>query len=150
MPIQVKIITPERVMYDDSVDAVTMPTPGGEITVLPHHMPLVTMLSTGVVTLRKDGVETYMASAGGFAEVLRDSKVHILADTAERAEELIAEEVEQARERARKALSEQRTDDVEGHAAALGSLERELARLRAVRKRTSAHHMNSPHPETSS
>ena len=148
MSIQLKIITPERTVYDDNVDEVTMPTPQGEITILPHHIPLVTMLSTGVMTLRKSGVATYMASTGGFAEVLRDSKVRILADTADRAEELVTEEVERARERAAKMLAERRTDDVEGHAAALGALERELARLRAVRKRASAHHTRLSHPET--
>lgn len=129
------VITPERVVYEEDVDALTLPTREGEITVLHNHIPLVSLLAAGVITLKKDQTETHIASSGGFVEVLPNSRVRVLADTAERAEELIAEKVEEAKQRALDIMKDKRHADEEGYVAALGGLERELARLRAIRKR---------------
>lgn len=133
--IKFKLITPERVVLEDEVDSVTLPAKEGEITVLPNHIPLVSILSTGVITLRKDKEEIDIASSGGFVEVLPDSQVVVLADTAETAEELTIEKVEEAKKRAEEILQEKRYSDEAGQAAALGSLERELARLKAITKK---------------
>jgi F-type H+-transporting ATPase subunit epsilon len=132
--LHVSIVTPECTAFSGDVDSLSLPTPDGEITVLPHHRPLVSLLATGVMTLRKDGDETHLASSGGFVEILPDSEVHILADSAERAEELALEKVEEARALAEEALKGKRYADEGGHAALVGSLERELARARAIRR----------------
>lgn len=130
--IKLKIITPERVVVEEEVDSVTLPAAAGEITVLPNHIPLVSTLTTGVITLRKSGEEKYIASSGGFLEVKPGSEVTVLADTADRADELLWEKVEAAKKAAEEAVEEARRGDRESYAAAVGILERELARLRAV------------------
>mgnify|MGYP001591198761 CR=1 FL=1 len=145
MAIQLKIITPERVVLEEKVDSVTIPTTLGEITVLPNHIPLVAILATGVMTLRSGGAETHLAASGGFAEVLPESRVNILADSAERAEELSWEKVEEAKEAAQKILKEKRHLDESGQAAALGALEREIARLKAIRRRGAHGRPHAPH-----
>lgn len=128
-----KIVTPERVVYEDEVDAVSMPTPDGEITVLPHHIPLVTLLIAGELRIKKGGEEVLLAVSSGVVEV-SGSRIVVLADTAERADELEEEKIEKARAAAEKLMNEKRSDS-EGFAEATALLERELARLKVARKR---------------
>lgn len=132
-----EIATPERVVYKETVDSLTLPTKDGEITVLPNHIPLVSVLVPGVAVVRKDGAEQYMAVSGGFIEVQPGNRVVVLADTAERAEELTEAAIEKARDDAERALKEKRGLDDETFAAAAAGLERELARLRVARRRRS-------------
>lgn len=129
-----EITTPERIVYKDQIDQVTIPTADGEITVLPNHIPLVSLLTPGALTVKKNGEETYMATSGGFVEVQSGNRVIILADTAERSEELDIKAIEEAKERARKFLEEKRNVDEVAYAGAAAVLERELARLRVARK----------------
>ncbi|MAF80219.1 ATP synthase F1 subunit epsilon [bacterium] len=129
------IVTPERTVFNDEVDSVTLPARQGEITVLPGHLPLITPLSSGVITLQKGKEEVHMASSGGFVQVLPDSKIRVLADTAEKAEELTEEKVEQAKKKAEELVHEKRNADKASYISALGSLERELARLKVIRKK---------------
>jgi len=128
-----EIITPERVVLKDEVDQITIPTAEGEITVLPNHIPLIAVLRPGEIVAKKDKEEIAMSCSGGFIEVTPD-KVLILADTAEKAEELIEVEIEKARERAQKILEEKHID-AEKYADAAAAMERELARLKVARKR---------------
>jgi len=130
-----QITTPEREVYSDEVDQVTLPTLDGEITILPNHLPLVSVLVAGEARVVSGGEETLMAVSGGFIEVQPDSKVIVLADTAERAEELDIEKIEEAKKNAEKALEEKRDLDDESFAEAAAALERELARLRVARKK---------------
>lgn len=132
--IQFEIATPERVVYKEDVDGVTLPTKEGEITVLPNHIPLVAVLVPGALTVRKGGEESYMAVSGGFIEVQPGNRIVVLADTADRAEELTEEAVEAARLRAQKLVEEKRTVDAGSFASAAAALERELARLKVARK----------------
>src|SRR3989338_5196935 len=98
--IQFEIVTPERVVLKEEIVQITLPTKMCEITVLPNHIPLVASLLPGVVHVKKkDGEDEIMSISGGFLEVLKD-KVVILADTAERAEELDLAQVEEAHRRA--------------------------------------------------
>lgn len=129
-----EIITPERVVYRDEVDQLTIPTAEGEITVLPNHIPLIGVLRPGELVAKKDGKEIAMSCSSGFIEVMPD-KILILADSAEKAEELVEEEIEKARERAQKILEEKNLD-AEKYADAAAALERELARLKVARKRS--------------
>ncbi|MEK7516840.1 MAG: F0F1 ATP synthase subunit epsilon [Patescibacteria group bacterium] len=135
--INFEITTPERVVYRDKIDQVTLPTKEGEITVLPNHIPLVGVLIPGALTVRKGGEETYMAVSGGFIEVQPGNRVVVLADTADRAEELDVEAIAAAQERARKLVEEKRNASEVDFAEASAGLARELARLKVARKHRS-------------
>jgi len=132
--IHFELVTPERVVFKQEIDAVTLPTSEGEITVLPGHIPLVASLTAGIARLKKGNVEEDVAVSGGFIEIQTGNKVRVLADTAERGIELDLKTIEEAKARAEKVMSETaRTDDV-GFAAAAAAMERELARYRVARK----------------
>lgn len=133
--IKLELTTPERKVFEDEVDQITLPTKEGEITILPHHIPLVGILVPGMATVVKDGTETFLAVSGGFIEVQPDNRVIVLADTAERAEELDEKKIEEARERAKQMMDEKRHVDDTSFADAAAALERELARLKVVRKK---------------
>lgn len=106
----------------------------GEITILPNHIPLVSALVPGTVMVRKSGQEQYLAVSGGFIEVRGGNEVVVLADTAERAEELEVEAIEAARERARKVLEEKKDREDIAFVDAASALERELARLKVAKR----------------
>jgi F-type H+-transporting ATPase subunit epsilon len=133
--LHLSIVTPERIVFEDEVDSVTAMTQMGEITVLPGHVPLVANLQAGELRTRVDGEEQFMVASTGFLEVRPGNKIVILADTAERVEELELAKIEEAQERARKLLSEKRNVDDVAFADASAMLERELARFRVASKR---------------
>lgn len=127
-----RIITPERVLYDGNVEQVTVPTQSGEITVLPHHIPLVGLLKPGELVFKKLNDMLPMVVSSGMFHIGID-EVIILADTAERVEEIIEERAEEARKRAEELLAEQTFDTTE-YAVIAAKLEKELARLHVARK----------------
>lgn len=134
MAIKLQIITPERVVFSDEIDQVTLNTKDGEITVLPHHAALVTSLKPGEMICKK-GDEIYpMAVSGGFAEIKPDNTVIILADTAEKAEEIDLARAEAAIEKARKTMSEERQLDSAEFATLQASLDRALIRQKVGNK----------------
>ncbi len=133
MPLSVHVVTAEREIYtEDGVDEVIAPGIQGELTVLPQHAPLLTMIRPGILRLVKGGDETDVAITGGFLEV-KDDRVTILADAAERAEEIDTVRAEEARRRAERTLEER--GDTADLVAASASLQRSLLRLRAVERR---------------
>ena len=101
---------------------------------MPGHIPLVANLSPGMITVRKGAQESFLAVSGGFIEVQPGSRIIILADSAERAEELDLAKIEEARTRAERILTEKRHADDVSSAAAVAALERELARIKVARK----------------
>ena len=118
--IKFSIATPERVVYESEVDSVTCPTEMGEITILPNHIPLVATLAPGELKVVEDSDEKYMAVAGGFLEVRSGHEIVVLADAAEREEEIDLARAEEAREKARQKMREEARDEsafVEGLAA---------------------------------
>jgi F-type H+-transporting ATPase subunit epsilon len=130
--IKFEIVTPEKTVLKEDIIEVTIPTEEGELTILPHHAPLVALLKPGVLVLKKaDGSQDVAFIAGGFLEVLRN-KIVVLADTAERAENIDEAKVEEAKARAEKAMKETRHEDAEEFARIAASLEHELAKTRAV------------------
>jgi F-type H+-transporting ATPase subunit epsilon len=131
--IKFEITTPERVVFSDEVDEVVLPTSSGEIGVLPHHIPLVSILVPGEVRIKKGSEIVHMAVSGGFIQV-RPDKVVVLADSADREEEIDEQKAEEARQRAKKLLSATRVDAAE-FAAISAQLEKELARLKVTRRR---------------
>lgn len=127
-----EIATPERVVYTDEVESVTLPTVDGEITVLANHVPLVTVLKAGEMVIRKGADIHPYAIGGGFLE-MDGSKLVVLADTTEHISEIDEQRAEEARSRAEKFKSTKAVDDVE-FAKMSAKLERDLNRLRIVRK----------------
>ena len=133
MPLRVDIVTAERSVFsDDSIERITVPGTMGELTILPRHAPLMTMIEPGVLRMVKKDDEIEMAISGGFLEVRRD-RVSILADSAERVEEIDVARAEDARRRAREHL--EAAEPGVDLAAAEAALRRSLARVRAVERR---------------
>jgi F-type H+-transporting ATPase subunit epsilon len=131
-PMKLEIITAERVVYSDDVDVVVAPGIEGELGILPHHAPLMTALQPGEIRVRKGGEEVFMAVSGGFLEVMAN-KVTILADTAERSEEIDEARVQAAMKRAEEQVAMHPSDmDLE---RAVASLRRSQARLKVVQRR---------------
>ena len=107
--IQLSIVTPERSLLNEQVDELQIPGADGYLGVLPGHAPLFTELKVGELSYRKGNTWTSLAVAWGFAEVLPD-QVRVLAETAERAQEIDLERATRAKERAEQRLSERRRD----------------------------------------
>jgi F-type H+-transporting ATPase subunit epsilon len=132
--IKFEIVTPEKVVLKQEILQITVPTASGEITVLPDHIPLVSILQPGVIEIKRaDNVVEIMAVSGGFLEVMKD-KVVILADTAERAEELDEARIKEAREKAEKLKEEAKNVDDVQFTNIAAKIEKELARERALNK----------------
>jgi F-type H+-transporting ATPase subunit epsilon len=132
-PIKLDVITAEQQVMSDDVDIVVAPGIVGELGILPHHAPLITMLQPGELLIRKGHEETYMAVSGGFLEV-RPDKIIVLADACERADEIDIERAEEAKCRAEERLKTRPTgvDAMRAEAA----LRRSLLRLRIAGRRS--------------
>ena len=132
--IRLEIVTAERSVYSEDVDEVVAPGTEGELGILPHHAPLMTMLKPGALLVKKNGQEQHLAVSGGFMEV-RPERIIILADTAERAEEIDIARAEEARRRAHEAVVGAATISPEAQMAAEAALARALARLKVAQRR---------------
>lgn len=129
-----KIVTPDGITYEDTIEQVSVPTQSGEITVLPRHIPLVSVLKAGELRVVKAGEEIILAVSTGVLEVRPSSEIYILADTAERAEYIDIERAEAARKRAEELMAQKQSlEDVE-FARLQAKMEKELARLRVGKK----------------
>ena len=133
MGIRTDIVTAERLVFSEDADIVIVPGIEGEMGILPHHAPLMTMIKPGEILIRKGTEEYSMAISGGFLEVARDH-VTILADTAERADEIDIARAEAAKKLAEENLAN-RTASNESLANAEAALSRALVRLKVARKR---------------
>lgn len=122
-----ELATPSRLVVSDEVDEVVAPGVEGYFGVLPGHAPFLTSLRSGEVAYRVGRAEQYLAVSGGFAEV-RGDRVIILADTAERPEEIDRERAERARQRAERRLAG-KTDEELDYTRALAAFSRALTRL---------------------
>ena len=133
MPLHLEIVTPERLAYEDDVDMVLVPGIDGELGILPHHTPLVSLLGVGELRIRKGGGEESFAIAGGFLQV-RPDKVVVMAETADLASDIDLEKAQQARAEAERALE---AGYVEGAdlSAARAELQRALIRIRVAERR---------------
>ena len=130
---KLEIVTAERMVFSDEVSALIAWGVEGQLGILPHHAPLMTMLQPGDLMIRKDKEEEYLAISGGFLEV-RPDKVIILADACERVDEIDIARAEEAKKRAQETLkAAPLTVDA---AVAEAALRRSIARLKvAERKR---------------
>jgi len=135
MPIHLEIVTAEREVFaEDAADMVVAPGSEGVVGILPRHAPLLTTLQPGIVRIKRGGTEEAMAVGGGFLQVARD-QVLILADTAERAEEVDEGRAEEARRRARETLAQASSNGQQLHAeAARVALRRAEVRIEVSRR----------------
>ena len=125
--IQLEVVTPERRVLAESVDMVTVPGLGGELGILPGHTPLISQLQTGVLTYVQDGKSASLHVSGGFVEV-RDDHVSVLAEVAERPDEIDAARAKQSRDRLEKQLNSWSGTE-EDFEVAQAKLERSVVRL---------------------
>ncbi|RJQ39690.1 MAG: F0F1 ATP synthase subunit epsilon [Dehalococcoidia bacterium] len=130
-PIRLDVVSAERLVFSDEVDMVLAPGTQGQLGILPHHAPLMTMLEPGELLIRKGNAETCLVVAGGFMEV-RPDHVTVLAEAAEKAEEIDIARAEEARCRAVARLEKHAPDVDLGQAEA--ALRRSLARIRAAER----------------
>ena len=129
--IRLDIVTAEKVIYSGEVDIVIAPGHDGQLGILPHHAPLMTTLNAGELIARKGAEDFIIAISGGFLEVLPD-RIIVLADAAERAEEIDIARAEAAKKRAQESLSHS-ASQLES-AAAEAALRRAIARLEVAER----------------
>jgi F-type H+-transporting ATPase subunit epsilon len=134
MSIRVDIVTAERLVFSQDADIVMVPGVEGEMGILPHHEPIMTMIKPGEVLVRKGTEEYSLAVSGGFLEVTPDH-ITILADAAERADEIDIARAEAAKKRAEEKLTSRTAETDAANAEA--ALRRSLARLKVAEKRRS-------------
>src|ERR687883_788059 len=125
--IQLEVVTPERRVLAEAVDSVNVPGLNGELGILPGHTPLISQLQTGVLSYAQGGATHKLHVSGGFVEVNAD-RVSVLAEIAERPEEIDAARARLAREHAEKTLSTW-SGTQEDFEKARAKLERSIVRL---------------------
>jgi F-type H+-transporting ATPase subunit epsilon len=137
--IELVIVTPERQLLREAVAEVTLPGAGGCLGILPGHAPLITELGIGELTYRKKNASepAHLAIISGFAEVLGD-RVTVLAETAERPEEIDVARAEEAKKRADQRLASAASDPNVDWGRAAIALQRSLIRIQVARKRRGA------------
>ncbi len=131
--IQLEVVTPERELVREEVESVEAPGKAGYLGILPGHSPLVGQLGSGFLSYAAGGRRRYLAVSGGFIEVLPD-QVRVMADVAERAEEIDVERAKRALARAQEELAGAIRSSIEP-APALAAIERANARIAAAEKK---------------
>lgn len=132
--LHLQIITPEKTVFDDEVEQVTLPTSTGQITVLPNHIGLVTEIQPGELIFKKHQKENHMAAGFGFAQVGPDN-VKVLVDLAAPEEEIEEKKIEEARKSAEEALKQKHNLSEEEYATAAANLQKALVQLKIKRRR---------------
>jgi F-type H+-transporting ATPase subunit epsilon len=140
MKLTYTIVTPERIVQEGEADLVSVMTSMGEITILPQHIPLIALMKAGEMRMKNGKEEMLLATSTGLVEVRAGSKVVVLADSAERSDELELTAIEAAKKRAEEALIEARNRNDVSTADAAAHLERELARYRVAIKKGKGKH----------
>ncbi len=131
--IHLQIITPQKTVFDDEVEQVLLPTPQGQITVLPHHVGLVTTIEPGELIYKKHSKETHLAAGFGFAQIGKDS-IKVLVDLAAPEEEIQEKTIEEAKKQAEAALAQKHLLSEEEYATAAANLQKALTQLKVKRR----------------
>lgn len=130
--LQLKIITPKKIILEDNVDSVTIPTYRGEITVLAHHTDLFALLVEGVIKIKKNEKEDYLAIGGGYLET--DGKeLHILVSRAYNQYEIDQTLIEKSLENAKKILTQSK--DIKERAEAMATMRRAVIDTKLIKYR---------------
>jgi F-type H+-transporting ATPase subunit epsilon len=135
--LELEIVTPDRLVLRDEADEVQVPGKNGYLGILPGHAPLITELKVGELSYRKDKATHRISVAGGYSEILPD-RVTLLAETAEKPEEIDVKRALASKARAEKRLADPQNPDTDFDRAAV-SLQRALIRLQVSGKRTADH-----------
>jgi len=138
--IHFKIVTPEKTVFDAEVLQATLPVTDGEVTILPNHRSYIASLKAGEVCLKIDSGDVCIAVSGGFIE-FNQNNLMILADTAERAEEIDVERAEEARKRAEELKKERIEMDDSEYAKVAAAIEKELVRIKVGSRHRTRHGM---------
>lgn len=141
LKIKLKIVTPERIVLEDEIYQAALPVTYGDVVILPNHRSYIASLKAGEIIIKKQKnakEEINLAISGGFIE-FHQNKLMILADSAERAEEIDIEKAEQARERAEKLKKERISMDETEYARVAASIEKEMAKIKVGKKYRSKH-----------
>ncbi len=134
MKINFKIVTPQRTVLEKEVDQVSIPTKVGEVTLLPNHIDYITLIAPGIVEAKNDSELTSMTISEGFLE-FHDNELTVLANTAEKAEEIDLVRAEEARNRAEKMIQEKtRLLNEEQYAAVISRVEKQTARVKLAKR----------------
>lgn len=133
LSIKFKIVTPECTVFEDAVDQATLPVTEGEVTILPNHRSYIASLTPGEIMVRKGKEEILLSTSGGFIE-FNGNELIVLADTAERAEEIDLKRAEEAKARAEKVKTEAVAMDSEEYARVAASIQKQMARIRVAKK----------------
>ena len=129
--LKLEIVTPEAKTYSEDVDMVTLPAVGGEMGIYPLHVPLMTQIVPGEISVRKNGQDFYLAVGEGFVEITAD-RVAILTDMAIKADDIDEAKAEEARKRAEMRMQEKLSDDESAMVTA--ALAHSLAQLHVKRR----------------
>jgi len=136
--LQLKIVTPEKLILEEMVDSVTIPTTEGELTILPNHVPLVGGLASGDIVARQDEEDIPMALVGGFVEIKNNkdgiTEVAILADFAEHIGSISDEEIEKAKAKAEELKKLAENKEIVDYEHFATELERSLTRVKIADK----------------
>lgn len=130
--LNLKIVTPEQIVYEGEADQVNVSTTQGELGILPHHANLMAKLLPGELKIRKSGKTSYFAIGDGFLQIEKNA-LTIMTDLAEGAEDIDEKAVEAAKKRAEDALNQKLGS--EEYAETLAALEKSLAQLKVKRRR---------------
>ena len=133
MTIRCEIVSQDRTVFQGDVDIVILPGVAGEMGILPHHAPVLTILKYGVIKIRRNGKEDLFTVAGGMAEVQPDI-VTILADAAENVKDIDITRAQAAKKRAEDALTELKPEDHDAYLRMEAALRRSNLRLEVVRR----------------
>ena len=133
MTIRCEIVSQDRTVFQGDVDIVILPGAAGEMGILPHHAPVLTILKYGVIKIRRQGKEELFAVAGGMAEV-QPQIVTILADAAENIQDIDVTRAQAARKRAEDALAKLKPEEHDAYLTMEAALRRSNLRLDAVRR----------------
>ena len=133
MTIRCEIVSQDRTVFQGDVDIVVLPGAAGEMGILPHHAPVLTILKYGVIKIRRDGKEELFAVAGGMAEVQPDI-VTILADAAENIEDIDITRAKAAKKRAEDTLAKLKPEDHDAYLRMEAALRRSNLRLDVARR----------------
>jgi len=131
--LHLQIITPEKIVYDDEVDQVSLPTSTGQITVLKNHTALITQIEPGELIFKRNQKENRLASGFGFAEIDK-SNVKVLVDLAAPEDEIEEKKIEEAKKQAEEALKQKHLLSEEEYATAAANLQKALAQLKIKRR----------------
>lgn len=131
--LRLEIVTPEEKVYSEEVDKVSLPTSTGEITVLPHHLQVVTQIIPGEIKVWKNGKEVALVTGEGFAEITGTS-ISVLTDLAQTSDKIDEKAAEEARRRAEEALKQKHTLSEEEFALTAAELQKALASLKVRRR----------------